>query len=393
LYSQASLAEPEVVRQRALALSIATERKCDFLIPLKLDEISPNQLDRVTGALKFISFEENWAKGLKQLLAKLESIGCPKPVIDGRGIAAEVYLGKDVVAEEPELLYSNCLVITEFPKIIHRLRSERGISLRESREIQFGWAHRRVNSRTVLCFHQPRHKVRDKYQFTFSGGASCADTERIEGIWVPNLISELIRKSLVVKCHEKGLLYCPVTNLHYFPFGSLAGNRLKYTRPDGRRTFVNAAGERKYWQPVGSDYYRYHLAPVFYVSQKLFDDFVVLAQVRIRLTDTKGVPLSGRKVQSRRKHLCRDWWNNDWLNRTLAIYQHLADNEKIVIGMRENERIVIDAMPFRLEAPMAIDEDRLDMLGAQEVRLGAAQDYDEPEEDEEDDDSVETPDD
>ena len=385
LYSNASLAKPEIMRQRALALSIAAERQNDFLIPLQLDGISLDQLDRVTSSLKFISFEENWARGLKQLLAKLESIDCPKPVYDGKSIAAEVFLERDVVSEEPELLFSNCLEIVEIPKAIHRLKSERGITLEESRQLQFKWAHRRVNSETVLCFHEPSSLVRDKYQFTFSGGASCAETKQIEGSWIRNLVSELVRKSLVVKCHDKGLLYCPVTNLHYFPYNIVEGNRLKYAKPDGTRTYVNAAGQRKYWQPSRSEYYRYHLAPVFWVSQKLFEDFVVLVRVRIRLTDTKGILLSGRKVQSRRKDLCRDWWNNDWLNRILAICQYLADDDKIIIGRREHKRIVINAMPFHLEVPMGIDEDRLDLLSAQDVRLWAAQIDEEQDENDEDD--------
>jgi hypothetical protein len=368
------------MRQRALALSVAEERDSDFFIPLNLDQIPQDQLDRVAGLLKFISFEQNWAKGLDQLLAKLESIDCPKPMYNGRNIAAQVFLEEDVISEKPELLFSNCLEIVEIPKVIHRVKTERGITYEESRDLEFKWAHRRVNSKTVLCFHKPPSPIKEEYQFTFSGGASCTDTERIEGIWLPNLISELVRKSLIVRCHDKGLLYCPTTNLHYFPSGIVQGNRLKYKKPDGKRTYVNAVGKRKYWQPSGSEYYRYHLAPVFYVSQRLFEDFVVLIQIRIRLTDTKGIPLPSRKAQSRRKHLCGDWWNNDWLNRVLAICQYLADDDKIIVGTRENERIVINAIPFHLEVPMGIDEDRLNLLKAQDVRLWAAQSDDELEE-------------
>jgi hypothetical protein len=93
LYSQASLANLEVMRQRALALSISKERDNDFLIPLKLDGFAIQELDRTSSSLKFITFEVNWAIGLKQLLAKLKSIDCPKPVYNGKTIAAETFLG------------------------------------------------------------------------------------------------------------------------------------------------------------------------------------------------------------------------------------------------------------------------------------------------------------
>ncbi|MFO7918796.1 MAG: TIR domain-containing protein [Anaerolineae bacterium] len=119
LYSQASLKRPEIARQRALALSIASERDNDFLIPLQLEEIPPDHLDQVTRRLNFIPFEDNWAKGLGQLLNKLQSIDCPKPVYNGKNIAAGVFLEKDVICEEPEMLLSNCLEVVDIPKAIH----------------------------------------------------------------------------------------------------------------------------------------------------------------------------------------------------------------------------------------------------------------------------------
>jgi hypothetical protein len=382
LYSQASLKNPEVMRQRMLALGIGSERKHDFLIPLNIDGITPNQLDRVTSSLTFISFEHNWAKGLQQLLKKLETIGCPKVLPDGKRVAAEAFLEKDVLSEQTELLFSNCLRFENIPEHIHRFEAPYKISRTKSEEFKFTWAYRQVNPRLFLSFHHPPSAIKDQYHLKLSGeGVSWREVETIHGIWARKLVSELLHKSLIVKCSQKGLRSCPSTHLHYFPSGLLEGDHLKYTKPDGSKTFVSVVGQRKFWRPSGSEDYRYYLAPVFSVVQNLFDEFTILVRIRIRFSDTEGRLLPARTANSRRKHLCKNWWNDDWLNRILAICQFFADEEKIVIGEQEEEQIIIHSVPLQINAPLSIDETMLDQLSYERSELLALQDENEPEED------------
>jgi hypothetical protein len=94
----------------------------------------------------------------------------------------------------------------------------------------------------------------------------------------------------------------------------------------------------------------------------LFDDFVVLVYVRIRLSDTSGQVLPRRIATSRRKHLCKDWWNKEWLDRLLAVCQHLDKGDKIIIGERHDEQLIINASPLCLNAPIGINEVALDRL-------------------------------
>lgn len=89
LYSNASLTDMEVMRQRALALNIGDEKEIDFVIPLKVDNFDDSQLDKATAKLTFIPFEKNWATGLQKLIENLGSINCPKPLINGKEIATE----------------------------------------------------------------------------------------------------------------------------------------------------------------------------------------------------------------------------------------------------------------------------------------------------------------
>jgi len=362
LYSRASLSNLEVMRQRSLALSLGNERNVDFLIPLNVDGVTPDQLDRVTSSLQFIAFEDNWADGLRQLLKKLQSIGCPKSLPDGRRVAAGTFLERDVLSDQTELLYSNCLQIETMPEVTLRFEAEYAVPKSRLRELQLEWAYRRVNAKLFLSFHPPPLSVANEYQMKPTGSEAWRSVERIDGIWSRNLVSELLRKSLIVKCHEKGLQYCPHTKLHYFPWGLVREGRLKFTRPDGSKTYVKAAGERKYWRPSGSERYRYYLAPVFSVVQDLLGDFAILVYVRIRLSDTAGKALPRRTANSRRKHLCKDWWNKEWLDRLFAICYYLADDGKITIGEQSEDQIIINAVPVHMNAPLGVNEDALDQL-------------------------------
>ena len=331
-----------------------------------MDGVSNSQLDQVTTALKFIPFD-NWAEGLKQLLEKLKSINCPHSLPQGKRIAAETFLEKDILSEEIETLFSNCLRIHKIPEVIHRFKVQGVIPKERLEMLECEWSYRKFNYNTFFSFHQPPSSIAEQYPIIETVDALWSKVEKIDGIWSLNLVSELIRKALIVKCYQKGLKYCPETELLYFPLDLVEKNRLNFTRPDGLKTYVNARGKRTY--PPGREYL-YSLAPSFYVRQDLFDDFTALIRIRVRLSNAEGKPLKGKRmIDSRRKHLCKNWWNNDWLSRILAVSEFLADGEKITIGEQQDEQIIVDTIPLHLNAPIGINEDTLDSLSHERSEL------------------------
>ena len=369
LYSRASVKDLEVTRQRSLAQHVRSERDQDFLIPLNVDGIDQTQLDSVTRTLKFIPFQYNWAEGLKQLLKKLESINCPKSLPNGKRIAAETFLGNDVRSEETETLFSNCFRVHQIPKVIYRFKSQAAIPKERLDTLKYEWSYRDIDPYTFLSFHNPPASASKEYKLIEKGGALWTDpkVEKLHRIWIPNLVSELIRKALIVKCHQKGLRYCPETEQLYFPRDPDRSNRISFTQPDGKKTNIAASGKRKH---LSGNEYLYSLAPDFFVRQDLFDDFTVLVRIRVRLSNTEGKPLKGhRTIVSRRKHLCKDWFNKKWFNCTLAVSQFLADEGKITIGESRDTQIIIDATPLCINAPVGINEEGLDELSRERSEL------------------------
>ena len=114
----------------------------------------------------------------------------------------------------------------------------------------------------------------------------------------------------------------------------------------------------------------YSLAPDFFVRQDILNDFTVLIRIRVRLSDTTGKPLKGhRTIVSRRKNLCKNWWNKEWFNRTLAVSQFLADDGKITIGESQDSQIIIDATPLCIDVPVGINEEGLGEIRHEQTEL------------------------
>lgn len=102
----------------------------------------------------------------------------------------------------------------------------------------------------------------------------------------------------------------------YIPPNLLPANRLSYVGYNGQRTWVSAVGERTFRRSATElDRFHYHLSVVFGPALRRYGVPVIQVRTRVYLTNTAGVALKRKSVNPRRKRLCRDWWNYEWLGR------------------------------------------------------------------------------
>jgi len=113
LLSKNSIDKENPLKERTQALNIARERKEDFIIPIKVDDIRLTELGWMMSDLTYIDFSRNWAAGYGQLLKKLESVSAPRPLENGKSIASQVFLDSNAMKDEPERVHSNCLQIVK----------------------------------------------------------------------------------------------------------------------------------------------------------------------------------------------------------------------------------------------------------------------------------------
>lgn len=352
LISRASLAKENPEKERTLALSIARERRIDFLIPLKVEPLSATELNWMISDITYIPFDQGWAPGFAQLLKKLDDVGAPKLLTDGLNIAANAVLQEDFISAKSETLHTNIIKVIQTPAVIHRFEVRRRANPADEDLINQTWPVYKLDDSTSLSFYSPAPDLQSRLKIIKAGGAVWRDVENIDGVYTLNIVSYLLRRSIEVKCFQKGLKFQKEKRLLYFPNGLLESNRIKFVSYNGKGTHVLAVGQRT---KSGSKY-RYHLAPVFEVRRNLLDQFSILMRVRLMITDTSGDLLPSRSALSRRKRLCKSWWNNQWLKRTEAVIYHLADGQDSLRFGSEDEEIVFSSKLSNYQAEFGINE-------------------------------------
>jgi hypothetical protein len=358
LYTESSISNPELNILRSLATSLSKKRSTDFFIPLGLTDVDTTKVAAITSPLEPISFE-SWAQGWNALIQKVERLGCPRGLPRDAISASRVGFTDELIlnSENSEIVVSNCSRILQIPQAIYRFKISNKFAKQEIEAMQQRWAFRLNKDREVLSFHHPPPDIKHKLNISNVGSLLWRDRTFVDDIYAESLISELLRKSFFVKCSEEGLYYCPDTKLQYFPRNLVKNDNLSFTKPDGSRSRVQCCGKRKYWRPSGAEEYCYFMSPNFYIQRDLFDQFSPILSIRYRLTDADGTPLPAKKRNSRRKHLCKSWWNDAWLNRSLAVFQFLANDEGYIsIGSSEKETILIQATPLKFYAAVSVDE-------------------------------------
>ena len=302
VYSVQSVSDPDAAVIRVLANQSAKKYGADFVIPIQVSSLEEARLDSQSRQLTFVAFD-NWAHGLTHLLRRLSRMSCPKTLDDGKQLTAKLFIEETGLRDQREAIVSNILKIVRCPREVYDFETTRTISRDLRARLRYQWAFRSVSPNQVLAFHAPSEAIAQELGLRMTQSFEWADQLEINGINTRNLVAELLRKSIEVKAWEKGLRYCAVQKLLYFPYGLLPNNRLTFRQLYGKGAWLAIAGERKFFSGKASEYYRYYLAPSFRVTE-IGTEFVILLRIHVRLADANGEPFIGRKVNSRRKHLC-----------------------------------------------------------------------------------------
>lgn len=302
LLSRSSLEKPNPLKERTLALSIGKSRDVDFLIPLNVN-LQPEELPWMLSDLTYIPFGDSWAHGFVALLKKLNAINTPKPLANGQQVVSDWFAARDGAAVRQERLWSNLIPITRLPEKIHQYAIS---GATDPKTIKADWPCCEQGPLLVWAFGPP-DVGSGKVQRIQS--VAWRDTRVRDGLRTQDIVTNLLQQLLRKHCTAKGM----VTDLNrgdlFFPSGLLTNNRIPFVRYDGRKTYVTAVGERTFYSSGQRERLRYHLSPGFRIFLTRFDTPVVQITIRVHLTDLEGSPIDPRKIPSRRKAICKNWWN------------------------------------------------------------------------------------
>ena len=350
LLSRESVAKPNPIGEWLTGRAVGRELGIDdFLLSLNTDGLTSLEIPWNFQTINYISFHPSWANGLEQLLKKLEDVKAPRLLSEGRQLAIRSTSVNAVVSQEPELLMSNCFQIKQLPRFVSKYRTNRRISRNERWKIQQEWACWHVGSFQFLAFHEPPKDVTERHDLQSVGEFDVVNVESMDGTATRSVVVNLIHRSLEQLMKSKGLERSGKSGDWYLPDGLLQGNRVWFKGVDGKRSWFSGVGERKFPTRDGGEVYRYHIAPSFSHDRVGVLPNHLTLRIRIYLTGPDGRPLAPRKSLSRRKHLCKWWFNREWSARILGMMQLLADeNHMLRCGTNSEQQLVIDSMPMTL---------------------------------------------
>ena len=355
LLSHDSIDKPNPRKERTLAHNISRERELDFIIPIKVDRIGPTELDWMTSDLTYIDFSDNWAAGFARLLEKLESLGAPRPLADGKTKVTNWVSSMSVASDRVETLWANALEVEEIPQTLFRVEFVPG----EKLDWPEDWVFYKESLQVFWSFTRPdflpegsKTKI-TAFDFKLSPGDQ-RDT-------FSYIVSMLLGRHVQLFCLKKGMKQSLNKRYLYFPFGLLEQGRLRFQSYSGRATYVNAVGQRTFRLSDGRrEISTYHLSPIFRPNLLRFDQPLIEVQMRLFLTDSNGAALEERQIVSRRKKICKTWWNHQWLLRLIGVASWMADGQdSLDLATNQSYRIIVSGLPMRLTVPVGIDESLL----------------------------------
>jgi hypothetical protein len=335
LESHSSLNKPNPMKEVTLALNVSRERNEEFVIPLKVDDLKPSDLNFLTSDLVYIPFNRGWYDGFALLLKKLSKIKAPKDTNFGRSAVSDWIQKEQKPASRKERIWSNLIDVEEIPKAIFRYSKEYDLDSSEFRDRWIVY----VYDNELYSFEKPPNDFETEF----------ADPEVIKLSILKNrdkkkfdiVVKSLIKKYLLKFCLTNGLEFGGVNNnILYFPSGLLEGDKLKYNNYNGRKTYVRVAGERQI-RKFSQGFYlkektKYNLTLNFKLLPGEEDSFVVRIKTGLLITDEYSNPLPAKEANRKRKAICKDWWNKQWLSRIMSIASWLSNGEGS-LTLLENE--------------------------------------------------------
>lgn len=352
LLSESALNDPELTARRTLAAIT----RGGIIIPIQARPFDDTKLDKKTREIELVRFDDSWAEGLRMLLVVLEAAGTPR-FTDGRSALSSVnFRASDVVSDEAEIVTSNRFRVTQLPKSVRRFDAKIELDRDTHNSLVHSWPSRFVSATRFLSFDEPPENIKKEYGIVEKGAVLADPSESIEKISMRQILPDLLKKTLHAHAIARGLKWCPTTRLIYFPAKLLKSERLPVVKMDGSKTVVHTNGQKKFWRPGVAMPYRYQLAPAFFVQTGPDGAFTIVCRMRVRLTDLSDEVLPPRTRNSRRKHLCKSWWNTHWLHRILGTMQYLSDDGSIKIGPLSNQQLIISATPDHWSVAPSINE-------------------------------------
>lgn len=365
----------------------------DFVFPLLIDDLPHREINIQLSRINTIPFNESWARGLRQLVERLEKDGTPTSPSFTPGVVSAWWrdhfsADAGILDKHEEEHLSNWFPIDRLPETIyfHSLdRSDIGLL-----QIPFDLPY--------PAFQHNQYLVSFASAKDFEGhlGTSMFIAETFK-FSVQDLLDSKVPEKFVPKDHRrdfvvrllkrgfwklaevrglKGYALSQHTLCWWFPKGAAQRDKITFTGVDGTSTWRSMVGYKTRRKQDGSKYKQYwhfgvQAKPLFYP----FLAYVIKTHV---LFSDDGIQhwKSKKRMHRARRSQCRNWWNADWRDRTMAAIHWLANNtEELKIELGSDVALTVKCQPI----PFVSDVSFSDPDNLKEIPEGDEEDNEEVE--------------
>lgn len=338
--------------------SLAARQERNIVIPLLAKGYSADRVDAKIKALVPIDCHSELATGLSTLLKALEDVQCPKCSDESSPLSFHPFSPAKVILKKSETLYSNRFRLENVPEAICRFEGLQEPPQEVVNEAHLSWVFRRTGKCSFVAFTAPPSDVAQILSIREAGGIAWRHIDSVDRLPSKAVVVELVRQCINLELRARGLAYCTDSKTWYFTPGILPSDKLAYMTVDGKKRHVKVIGRKKFQRQPEPVYYRYYLSPAFGPTVDEQGRVFLIVKPRVRITDDNGkVPSSGASINSRRKHLCKAWWNKEWFARTLALAAYLRGEVAKGFGLGLKAPMTIAEYPESWVVPISIDEE------------------------------------
>lgn len=376
--SRVSNGKPGPLKELHVAETVARKNQGlqDFIVPVLIDDLPHADINIELGRLNVISFRPSWASGLAILLQKLERDAVPKTPESSPAVVAswwrEHVSAEDGVLHVGEDYLSNWFPIAGLPVGVHLHEPHCDPPPENLLRYPAVW------HRPYLVSFAPAGDFKeelgpDALRKTRMVSASVFLADGMAGVphrQARDIIYRLLRVGWERFVAKRGL---PIYELAdqalcaYFTEAAVGTDRVSFRGIDGKTSYRQLMGYRSRWRKgTASDevvkrfwHFGIQARPLVYPRLA----YVVRAHVLFS-SDGTHIWTNKDRLHRARRTACRDWWNDDWRDRTLAAISWLAAGaETIRIGLGSSSFVDVATDPVRFPSPVSyIEPDREDSL-------------------------------
>lgn len=348
--SRSSNQKPGVLKELHLATVVERANKLDdFILPVIIDDLPFSDLNIEVTRLLAASFRQGWAKGLAQILARLNKDGVPRSG-PGLGEIAGWWRRQNGALAAVVPVTETCPT-NWFP--IRNLPGHLVIAHPRNRTSYLGYEH----PYPVVRFGEGIAALSPHLQPTLRdyGTASTlgkADENGVPRRRITGATSELLRVAWERHCRARGLQEHPLSQRRrcfVFLSEQLPADQVTFTDAEGKTRRRNVVGyktvrEKKRW---------WHLAVE---ARPVLNPLPALA-IRLHILfsdDGRSIWTSEKRLHAARRSQGRSWWNDDWRDRGRGVMAWLAGGgSALSLPIGEDRALEVDTVPLSLVSPVS----------------------------------------